>query len=251
MWALLPVGGETRAYSAGAARASRSALTAGGAAGSPGRWSQHAADRPGASSTRGGSSERQRSKTYGQRVWKRQPGGGCDGSGTSPGSASGEDPGAVGARHGADQGLAVRVERRRPERPGRRGLDDLAEVHDRDGVGDVADDREVVRDEQQAELELAREPGQEVRDLRLRGGIERGQGLVEDDHRRDRRERPRDRDALTLTARELVRVAPGRARRQADLLEQLRDPRRPLRAWGEPEGRQRLADLLADPPARD
>ena len=99
------------------------------------------------------------------------------------------------------------MERRRPELLRRRALDDLAEVHDRDGVGDVADDREVVRDEQEAELELAREAGEQVRDLRLCRGVERGERLVEDDHRRVRGERPRDRDPLPLTARELVRVA--------------------------------------------
>ena len=38
---------------------------------------------------------------------------------------------------------------------GRRDLHDLAEVHHRDPVGDVADDGEVVRDEQVGEPELA------------------------------------------------------------------------------------------------
>ena len=38
--------------------------------------------------------------------------------------------------------------RLRVELGGRRGLDDLAEVHDGDAVGDVAHDREVVADEE-------------------------------------------------------------------------------------------------------
>ncbi len=36
-----------------------------------------------------------------------------------------------------------------------RHLDDLAEVHDRDPVADVPDDRQVVRDEDVGEAELA------------------------------------------------------------------------------------------------
>ena len=38
---------------------------------------------------------------------------------------------------------------------GRRDLDDLAEVHHRDPVADVAHDREVVRDEEVGQAELA------------------------------------------------------------------------------------------------
>ena len=106
-------------------------------------------------------------------------------------------------RDGADERLAVRVQRLRPQLSGRGGLGDPAQVHDRDGVGHMADDGEIVRDEQKPELELAREFHQEVRDLCLRRGVERSQGLVENDDGRARRERPRDGDALPLAAREL------------------------------------------------
>ena len=44
--------------------------------------------------------------------------------------------------------------RSRVEVVGGRGLDDLAEVHDRDAVGDVAHDGEVVRDEEVGQAEL-------------------------------------------------------------------------------------------------
>ena len=47
----------------------------------------------------------------------------------------------------------------------------------------------------------------EVRDLRLRRGVERRQRLVEDDDGRVRRERTGDGDALALAARELVWIA--------------------------------------------
>ena len=82
---------------------------------------------------------------------------------------------------GADERLAVRVQRRRPQFSGGGVLGDQPQVHDRDGVGHVADDREIVRDEEKAEVELTRELHQEVRDLRLRRGVERRQRLVEDD----------------------------------------------------------------------
>jgi hypothetical protein len=157
---------------------------------------------------------------------------------------------AVGVRHSADESLGVRVERRRPELSRRCCLGDQAQVHDRDGVCDVADDGEVVRDEEEAELELARESDQEVRDLRLRRRVERGQRLVEDDHRRAGGERPCDGDALSLAAGELVRVAPRSARGEPHLLEELRHARCPLRTWGETKHSERVADLLADPAPR-
>ena len=97
------------------------------------------------------------------------------------------------------------------------------EVHHRDDVGDVADDREVVRDQEQAEREPARQVDEEVRDLRLRRRVERGERLVEHEHGGICRERAGDRDPLALAAAELVRIARGGARRQADELEQLGD----------------------------
>src|SRR5262249_5169465 len=68
------------------------ARSAGGAAAEPSGCSQHAADRSPARPTSGGSSTLQRENAYGQRGWKRQPRGGCAGSGTSPGRAFGRKP---------------------------------------------------------------------------------------------------------------------------------------------------------------
>src|SRR5207253_6267841 len=67
---------------------------------------------------------------------------------------------------------------------------------------------------------VAREPDEEVRGLRLRGGVERGERLVEDHDGGIRRERAGDRNALALPAGELVRVAPYGGCRNADLVEQ-------------------------------
>ena len=86
-------------------------------------------------------------------------------------------------------------------------LDHHAEVHHGDHVGDVPHDREVVRDEQQAQREPAREIDEQVRELRLRGRVERRERLVEDEHRRVGGERACDRDPLPLAAAELMREA--------------------------------------------
>ena len=70
-------------------------------------------------------------------------------------------------------------------------------------------DREVVGDEQVRELELVLQLLEQIDDLRLNRDVERRHGLIRDDEVRVERERPRKADALSLAARELVRVAPG------------------------------------------
>ena len=119
-----------------------------------------------------------------------------------------------------------------------------AEIHHADFVGDVTDDRKVVRDQQKPEAELAREIREEVRELRLRRRVERRERLVEHDHRGIGGERTGDRDPLALAARELVREAPHRVRRQADDVEQLLDAGT-ARAATDP-----VRDLRPDRPAR-
>jgi hypothetical protein len=61
-------------------------------------------------------------------------------------------------------------------------LDDRAEVHDRDVVGDLPDDGEVVRDEEVGESETLAQVLEQVDDTRLDGHIERRDGLVEDQY---------------------------------------------------------------------
>ena len=103
-----------------------------------------------ASNTSGGDVSRQSGRTCGQRVWKWQPDGGASGLGTSPPTST-----------PLARAAPARAAGSRPAAPcvyGWRGaansarfdadLDDAAEVHHRDAVGDVADDREVVGDEQ-------------------------------------------------------------------------------------------------------
>ena len=76
----------------------------------------------------------------------------------------------------------------------------------------------------QREVHLALQLEQQVDDLRSDRDVERGDRLVADDELRLQRDRARDPDALPLSARELVREAIRRARRQPDSLEQLGDP---------------------------
>ena len=91
-------------------------------------------------------------------------------------------------------------------------LDDPAEIHHGDAVADVLDHRQVVRDEQVRQAELALQVHQQVDDLRLDRHVERGDRLVADDQLRVERQRPRDADALPLAAGELVRDSGSSAR---------------------------------------
>ena len=172
--------------------------------------------------------------------------GGCAGSGTSPGRAAGSMPRPSACGTAPISASVYGCSGSRPQRLRRARLHHHAEVHDRDDVGDVPDDREVVRDQQQAQREPSREVDEEVRDLRLRGGVERGERLVEDEHRRIGRERARDRDPLPLAAAELMRVAAGRSRGQPDELEQLRDACAPARGEEDVEHIKRVGELRAD-----
>jgi hypothetical protein len=130
-------------------------------------------------------------------------------------------------------------------------LHDAAEVHDRDAVAHVPDDAQVVRDEQVAHRELVLQSLEQVQDLRLHRHVERARRLVAHDEVRSHRERPRDRDALALAARELVRVSRHRLAAEPDLGEHLLD-RLGLLALvlREPERRDPLGHDLAHRHAR-
>ena len=104
-----------------------------------------------------------------------------------------------------------------------RHLHELAQVHHRHPIGDVADDREVMGDEQVGQPELRLEALEQVDDLGLDGHVERGDGLVAHDQLRLHGERPGDADALPLAAAELVRVAIREPAVEVDQLQQLRD----------------------------
>ena len=160
------------------------------------------------------------------RVWNRQPDGGLTGDGTSPlrmirrrrDSMTGSGIGT------ADSSATVYgwSGRALSSRDGGQ-LDHSPEVHDRDPVADVADDAQVVGDEQVGQPELALEPLEQVDDLGLDRHVERADRLVGDDQVRVEGERAGHADALALAAGELVRIARREVRVEADRREQLAD----------------------------
>ncbi|RPK76440.1 hypothetical protein EES42_03360 [Streptomyces sp. ADI95-17] len=133
----------------------------------------------------------------------------------------------------------------------RADLDDPAQVHHPDPVGDVPDDRQVVRDEHVAQPELSLEPVQQVDDLRLYGDVEGGDGLVGDDDLGVQGQTAGDADALALTAGELVRIAVDVLRVEPDDVQQLLDPAAPVALRGDlGVDLVRLPDDVADRHAR-
>src|SRR5689334_7330129 len=130
------------------------------------------------------------------------------------------------------------------------GLDDLAEVHDHHAVRDVADDVEVVGDEDVREAEVALQVLEQVQDLGLHRDVQCRHGLVADDQLRVDRERAGDADALPLAARELVREAVVVLRVEADDLEELLHAPLDLRLGPELVHLQGLGDDEADALAR-
>ena len=93
----------------------------------------------------------------------------------------------------------------------------------RDAVAELRDDGEIVADQHIGQPALAAQPLQQGDDLGLDGDVERRRRLVEQQQRRLENERARDRHALALPARELMRIAeavrgiePDRAQRGGD-----------------------------------
>ena len=114
--------------------------------------------------------------------------------------------------------------RGRVEDPLRRpDLDELAQVHDGEPVGDVADDAEVVRDHEVGEPEPLRRSRMRFRIWARRRDVEPRGRLVGDEELGLKRERARDADAPRLPARELVRVLAAELGRELDHLQQLVD----------------------------
>src|SRR5229473_2460983 len=143
------------------------------------------------------------------------------------------DPG-IGHRHGGEERRRVGVARGGVQ--GCRGgpLDDLAEIHH----------REVMGDEEVSELPPLLQVGQQVQHLRLDGDVERAHRLVEHEELRLDRQGAGDTHPLALAARQLVRVALGEARVEAHLLEQRQDATFGLGPADETMDRERLGEGL-------
>ena len=97
---------------------------------------------------------------------------------------------------------------------------------DADPVGQRGRVLEVVGDEQRGERNLGEELAQLRAHARARVSVERSEGLVEEEHRRDAGESPCQGDALALAARELARPRVAK-RGDPEQVQQLVRPLRP------------------------
>ena len=79
-------------------------------------------------------------------------------------------------------------------------------LHDVDIVGELADDGQVMGDQDHRHAEFLLQVADEVEDLRLHGDVERCRRLVGNQHVRAVGKRHGDHDALALAAGELVRI---------------------------------------------
>ena len=143
-------------------------------------------------------------------------------------AAAARDPGRVGRLAGEDLGLqVVDLGDHREQRPGvgmagvgqhglgRALLDDPAQVHDGQPVGDVPGQAEVVGDDQDGQAEVADQAEQQGQDLAPDRGVQAGHRLVGHQHARLQGQRPGDHHPLALAAGQLVGVGEEEPPRRA------------------------------------
>ena len=128
----------------------------------------------------------------------------------------------IGTEAGREKGAGIGLPRRIEDLADGAELDDLSLLHDHDVIGEIANDRQVMGDEDEGDPHLAAQPVEKLDHLRLDGDVERGNGLVADDQLRLERKRPGNGDALALAAGELVRIAAHVFGRKADLHQEFR-----------------------------
>jgi hypothetical protein len=133
---------------------------------------------------------------------------------------------------------------------GRPEFDQLAEVHDPDRVGHVADDGQVVGDHQVGQAVAGLEILHEIQDLGLDGHVEGGYRLVCHDQLGIESQGPGQADTLALTAGELVGIPLHDGAAKPHLVEQGPDLLLLPRSVTHPVDLQGLTDDGADPHAR-
>src|SRR6185369_5506595 len=155
-------------------------------------------------------------------------------------------PAGVEIGRGGEEQARVRVLRGVEERVDRGRLGDLARVHDRGAVANLRDDRKVVGDEDEREVEIRRERDEQLEDLRLHHHVERGRRLVGEEDLWLAGECHGNRRALPHPARELVRETIRSILGNAHALEELLGLSARNLAVGDPVQVHRLLDLGAD-----
>src|SRR5664280_2346013 len=126
------------------------------------------------------------------------------------------------------------------------GLDDPAQVHDRNPVGDVAYDGQIVGNEEVGDAQSLLEVLQQVDHSRLDRNIEGGHRFVEDQQLGVEDQGPGDPDALPLSAGELVGKAVGVARFEPHHHQRMGDEHPPRGVVPQSMDVERLGDRLAD-----
>ena len=142
--------------------------------------------------------------------------------------------------------------RRGEDRRGPAGLLDDAVLEHHQRVRPLGGDRQVVGDEQQADIELVLQSREQVEDPLLDRDVERGGRLVRDQQRRPGEDRQADQHPLQHAAGQLVRVGVVDTLGvvEPDLGERLQDELLADRLVGLVEERGRLLRLGADRPHR-
>ena len=127
-------------------------------------------------------------------------------------------------------------------------FDDPTGIHDGDPIGGLGDDAEVVRNQQQRQVERRLHLAQQLENLGLNRDVERRRRFVGDDERRATRQGDRDHHPLPHTAGQLVRVVAHARRRvrNVDRLHQLDRGRPRFAPRRASMDEQRFGDLIAD-----
>ncbi len=151
-------------------------------------------------------------------------------------------------RLGSEQRLRIGMLRRFEDFLDAARLDNLAALHHRDIVCELANDVEIVGDEQHRHVVAILQILEQCEDLRLHGDIERRRRLVGDEEIRSVGEAHRNHHALTLTPRKLVGIGRKPLRRiwDADLRQQFNDPLRQRGPLARAMKLENFADLPRD-----
>ena len=104
-------------------------------------------------------------------------------------------------------------------------LHDAAKIHHRNPIGDVLDHCQIVGNKEQSQVEFGLELCQEVEDLGLDRDVESRHRLIGDNQSRPQDESTGNAYPLTLTTRELVRIAGRMGRLETDQIQHLGHPK--------------------------